>query len=750
MHARAPQPAFRTENVSDNLVELLSQLGVEKAFGVIGGAIAPFFDAVGRSKLHLVHCRHEAGAAFAAMEAYFASGKPAAVVTTSGPGLSNALTGMMAARWDGAKVILISGAHSPAQRGRWPAQETSSYTMPMSGIFTAGPIFHYALMMEHAAELEQIGWRLAAGLARPGPFVAHLSLPIGLQTTPAPKLREVGLSSYVPAGCAASTAEPIAQMLKGRFFVIWAGFGARGASQSLLKFAERTGAPVICTPRAKGVFPESHPQFLGVTGMGGHATVEAYLAAHRPDHMLVLGSRLAETASFWDAAMLPTQSLIHVDVDPEAPGAAYPHTPTVVVQSEIGAFLQALLEHCPPNRLALAPPPGPASAMTPIPHQRVRPVYLIDVMQRVVVEQSDAVVLAESGNAFAWAINGLSFDAPGRFRVSSSFGAMGHCTSGVVGAALARNGKAVALVGDGSMLMNNEISTAVQYKASAVWVVLNDGQYGMVAQGMRALGFTPYETSFPSVDFTLVARGMGADGVQVSDERALEEAMRQAMASPRPFVVDVLVDPNEPGPWMKRIQNLILAGREREAVGCVEAGRWLDGPRSRGSAPINAQAEPRGGSPAGRGPVQTEEPNASRDGNHRDGGLHPPGSPLQRLVERGDGGRLEAQSAQDRGEPRRGQRGDTRQAPPGARRGSSRRSRTTRSLGPRSDGSRRRRCSPPRWSSSLVVKLLPMRESGPRRSASSWPFRCHPTRSSLRTSSSFTACSDSRTLGPSA
>jgi acetolactate synthase-1/2/3 large subunit len=186
----------------------------------------------------------------------------------------------------------------------------------------------------------------------------------------------------------------------------------------------------------------------------------------------------------------------------------------------------------------------------------------MEAIQRVVVEGSDAVVMTEAGNSFAWGTHALQFREPGRYRVSTSFGSMGHAVAGVVGAALGRGGKAVAIAGDGAMLMNSEVSTAVQYRARAVWIVLNDARYGMIHQGMQVQGFEPVETLFPAADFVMIARGMGADGVRVEREEDLQAALETAMAAAGPFVVDVVIDPEEPAPFLQRIKSLIEQGAQ--------------------------------------------------------------------------------------------------------------------------------------------------------------------------------------------
>jgi acetolactate synthase-1/2/3 large subunit len=552
------------------LVEHLASLGVERAFGISGGAIALLFDALQESTIELSHFRHETGAAFAAAEACFATGKPTVVFVTTGPGVLNSLTGLTAARWDGAKVVLVSGATSAPQRGRWATQETSPYTLPQDGLYTKGPIFDYAVRVEGVAELPEVFRRLSLGLRRPGGFIAHLSMPMGVQSK---RIDRPAKKPTLSLGAPAASPEDVelcAELLEQGPFAIWAGFGATGAADQVRRLAERSGAAVFCSPRAKGVIPESHPNYLGVTGLGGHETVAEYMLARRPAWVLVLGTRLGEATSFWDRDLLPTEGLIHVDLDPEVPGTAYPDFETLGIQAEIGNFLQALLEHFPGR--PVKPASRPRRLEEPVPlRQRgrlpVRPRVLMDTVQRHVVNRSDAVVLAECGNSFAWCNHYLRFDEAGRYRVSTLFGSMGHAAAGVVGAALARGGKAVAVVGDGSMLMNCEISTAAQYRVPAVWVVLNDSGYGMCRDGHQALGLTGENVDFPRVDFAGLAASVGAAGVTVDTEDQLEDAFSRAMAAEGPFVVDVRVDGSEPSPLLKRFESLIKQGNSKNVAG---------------------------------------------------------------------------------------------------------------------------------------------------------------------------------------
>jgi acetolactate synthase-1/2/3 large subunit len=549
------EAATEPATVSEAVVEILEALGVRHAYGVSGGAMAALWHALSNSTLAVRHFRHESGAAFAAVEAHFASDRPVVVFTTTGPGLTNALTGLLSARSDGAKIVVLSAATTATQRGRFAIQETCGRSMP-ADLYAPGALFHDATLLESADQLPAVARRLASGVSRVGGFVAHLAIPTGLQSAawrgPLPDLT-VGRGENAP------TAETIARsidLLSDGPFAIWLGFGARKSSDLVRRLAERTGAAVMCSPRAKGVFPESHPQFVGVTGLGGHASTLTYMTQARPRRVLVLGTRLGEGTSFWSPAMVPPNGFIHVDVDPEVPGVAYPSAPTFAVRADVGAYLDALLARLPdrapagfrfprPERQPLGPPAAGA----------VRPEALMDAIQDVVVDGHDAIVLAESGNSFVWASHCLRFDQAGRYRISTRAGSMGHAGAGVVGAAEASGGKAVAIVGDGAMLMNSEINTAVKLDVPAVWIVLNDGRYNMCEQGMTSLGLSA-DASIPEVDFAMLAHALGASGLTAEREDELLPALSRAMAAPGPFVLDVKIDPTRPAPSQGRNRTL--------------------------------------------------------------------------------------------------------------------------------------------------------------------------------------------------
>jgi acetolactate synthase-1/2/3 large subunit len=187
---------------------------------------------------------------------------------------------------------------------------------------------------------------------------------------------------------------------------------------------------------------------------------------------------------------------------------------------------------------------------------------MMKVIQRELVDKTEIPILVDVGNAFSFSNRYLDFDEPGRYRVHFDFGAMGCAAAGVLGTCIATQKKAVAVVGDGAFLMQNEINTAVRYNLSCVWVVLNDARYGMVAQGLEALFGADRGSDFPPCNFVDLARSMGADGVRVETEADLSTALDTALKAKGPFVVDVLIDKRESAPSSKRFVSLARQGSQ--------------------------------------------------------------------------------------------------------------------------------------------------------------------------------------------
>jgi len=556
-HVRPPARAGERpqHSVSSALADTLISAGCRRAFGILGGASVPLFSALVERGLAPMHARHESGAAFMALEHELAGGGPGLVFTTTGPGVTNALTGLAAAKAEGGRVILLSAVTGASLRGRNAFQASDAQSLGNRGLYAPGGWFDVAVTLESPAQLPRVRAMLLEGLARPQGFVAHVAVPLKVQEAPAPRLGPLPAQLEQPSSDAGARA--VAGAL-GEKVVVWVGHGARHAAAEVRALVERLDARVMCSPRGKGIFPASDPRFLGVTGFGGHERVFERRARFRPDTTLILGSKLGEFTSFWDPRLVDGTRLVHVDVDPTAFGAAYPDAESVGVRAEIGSLLNALLRVLPEaeGRSGSRPVQPVCTSYLRTSGTGVSCRALMRAVQRVVVEGSDAGVMAEAGNAFVWATHMLRFERPGRFRVSMSFGSMGHMAGGVVGMAMARKRPAVALVGDGSMLMAHEINTAVQQGVPAVWVVLNDGRYGLVADGMQGLGHQPVGLDIPTVDFSGVARAMGARGITVQDPFRLDDALREAVSCGGPCVVDVMIESGEPAPFGARNESL--------------------------------------------------------------------------------------------------------------------------------------------------------------------------------------------------
>jgi acetolactate synthase I/II/III large subunit len=543
-------------DVAAAVAAVLHQLGVRWAFGVCGGAIARMWAALLESPIEVVHCRHETGAGFAAIEASVLGSAPAALFTTTGPGLTNAVTALTAARVEGAKLVLLSPRTSAALRGRTNVQETSAYDEPLAGLFTRGPLFDLAVELESPDEIEQVAARLAAGFARAGGYIAHIVLSVSLQGASCPQVPALPQLDVAPAGPTSDAVAHAADLLDAGPFAVWLGVGARAATTEVRELVARTGAPVICSPRAKGIVPDDHPQFVGVTGIGGHDAPARLVAEHGIRRTLVLGSRLGEQTSGWDASLVPPEGFVHVDIDPHVPGTAFPEVRTFGVLSEVGAFVQALLAHGPLRHRPFTRSEDPYPAPPPAQNGPVHPAAVMAAVQRVVLDGSDAAVLADPGSAMAWAPHLLRVRDPRRWRLAGRFASMGQATAGVLGAAVARRRPAVCITGDGSLLMTNEISTAATYGIPVSFVVLNDARYGMAAKGMAYAGHDPAPAVFAPCDFVSIARGMGGDGARVEEEGALDDALRRALRSDVPFVVDVVIDHEPTAPFGSRLRSL--------------------------------------------------------------------------------------------------------------------------------------------------------------------------------------------------
>jgi acetolactate synthase-1/2/3 large subunit len=558
--------AGAARTVATELTALLWQLGVRQAFGICGREITCIWAALIASArtdrlIATHHMRHENGAGYAAVGSWASSGRPAAVFVTTGPGVTNVMTSLETARAAGAQVILLSPLTPAGHRGRLGIQDTSNQGYHDPVLYAPGRLFDLVALLESPSELQPLAGQLAAGLAnRDRAFMAHIAVPTALQGALVDGPTAVPRHEIPAPGVSAALADEMIEVLRAAPFAVWVGWGARRHAAAVRRLLDLTGAPAMTSPRGLGIV-DRHPQFIGVTGNGGHDTVIEGIRRWRPEHVLVLGSGLGEATSGWRRELAPPGGFVHVDVDARVFGRSYPQVPTLGVQADVGDVLAALVARARElERRAPARGRGAAPVLCGVPDndRPVDPRALMAAIQRVVVDGTCMPVLADAASAMFWAAHHLVFAEPGRWFVENRFGAMGAAAAAVIGAA-GRGGRALAIVGDGALHMQDELNAAVGYGIGAIWVVLNDSGLGIVRTGMRLDGYREHDADYPPTDFAAVARAKGADGIRVERACELDAALERALDASGPFVVDVVIDPDVVAPIGARRVGAVLA-----------------------------------------------------------------------------------------------------------------------------------------------------------------------------------------------
>lgn len=541
-------------SIVTQLARALRDRGCAVAYGVTGAAIGRFTAAADVAGIRVVHPRHEAGAGFMATEHSLASGAPTVVFTTSGPGLSNALTGLVAAAWEGAHVVAVVGGTPPDRSGRFPFQRTDPHQLAIGSWLPPEVPFAVTSVRDRRSLVDGIA-TLDRALAHAVGSLTVFLLPTDTQLLPCDPVPQPAVSLATAPDPAAL--REVRERLSGRRVLVWVGHHARHEPDAVRSLVDQLGAAVVVTPRGKGIVDERDPRCLGVLGLGGARGVAERVQQARPDIALVLGARLSEFTSWWDDRLVPPEGFVHLG--PCGPGEAFPGARQLWVEGPVAPLVRAL-HGVTGHPVAPSEPLAPESF--PDGSEGLHPAQVMAAIQGSIVDRGIPVI-SEAGNAFAWATRVLRHATP-TYRVSPDFGAMGQASAGVVGLALARGGRAVAVLGDGAMLMNTEISTAVAERAGAVWVVLNDAAYGMIAHGMAAIGLPPVATAIPRVDFVAFARAQGAEAVAADDLPSLRSALDAALAARGPFVIDVRVDPRFPPPF----------GPRNDALNAPQERRW--------------------------------------------------------------------------------------------------------------------------------------------------------------------------------
>ncbi len=527
--------------VALHLVDVLRDFGVNVVFGIPGGAISPFYDALlERPDVRIITTKHETNAAFLAIGYAMATGRPGVVVTTAGPGITNALTGMASAYYEGVPVVHIAGEVARSAFGRGALQEGSAAGLDAVSIMRR--VTKMSVLISHPGPAASVLHKAltTAFSGRRGPVFVTLPLDVATERlAPQPLAGHERTTYEIDED---STRRALELLERASRPLILAGSGTRelASRRALRRLAEHIGSPVCVTTKGKGVFPEDHPLYLGVTGFGGHDSVGHYLEAG-VDVLLVVGSGLNDFATnAWSPLVRASRAFIQIDIDDAQLGKNYAIDLGLVGPAD--RVMTHMLEHREEGRtptMTVADPPVAVQPVTPSPSGRLTTMDVVTTMNEVCPR--DAVFTADMGEHLGVALHYLKVREQGDFFTCLGFGSMGSGINAAIGYQLgAPHRRTFAICGDGGFLMyGTELATAVQHRLATTFVIINDSRLNMVHHGHVGLfGRTPDFTT-PLIDFATFARSMGADG-QVIETR--EQLVRGLETREGPVVLDVRID----------------------------------------------------------------------------------------------------------------------------------------------------------------------------------------------------------------
>jgi len=543
-------PALEPMPVGRHLARMLHAMGIRWAFTVPGESFLGLLDELTEAGIHVVGTRHEGGAAFMAEAAGQLTGRPTLCLATRAVGGANLAIGIHTARADSTPLVAVIGQVPREFRGRDAFQEADL-------VSTVGGLAKWAVEPATAAETPGlVAEALHRGLVgRPGPVVLSLAEDLLDETI-------VDAPTVVAGPGPASRPDPIVvqsilrMLTEAERPVILAGAGVLRArcSTDLARLAEFLRVPIIASWRRGDVIPNDHPLYLGMTGYGAPALVRERLEA--ADAMLVLGSRLNEITTFEYRIPHAGQRWAHVDLEPRGLADGMP-PPDLAIAGDARAFVRGALERLRGAALDAVSADARAErnaadrvaweAATVVDEGEwdgpgIHPGRLVALLRRVLPE--DAIVTTDAGNMAGWLARGFRFQRPGTFLGPTS-GAMGYGLPAAIAAALIhRDRTVVAWTGDGGFAMTMaELETAVRMRLRLVVLVLDNERYGTIRMHQDQRGrAAPVATDLGPIDFATVARGLGAHGSRPSTEAEVETALRAALVSDRPTVIQLALD----------------------------------------------------------------------------------------------------------------------------------------------------------------------------------------------------------------
>ncbi len=537
-------------NGAQSLVNALEAAGVDVMFGIPGGAILPAYDPIFDSKIRHILVRHEQGAGHAATGYAQATGRVGVCIATSGPGATNLVTPLADAQMDSVPIVAITGQVPSAAIGTDAFQEADirGVTMPVTK--------HNYLITDPADIPRAIAEAFyIASTGRPGAVLVDIAKDALQKETTFNYPKNVSLAGYNPVvePKSEAIADAAALITQSKKPVLYVGGGVikANAAKELMMLAEITGAPVVTTLMARGAFPDSHPQHLGMPGM--HGTVAAVTALQKADLLITLGARFDDRVTGKLSSFAPNAKIIHADIDPAEIGKNR-HADVAII-GDLKNILRAL---APATKTALsksAPDITPWltevygwRSKFPLGYDKpsdgsVSPQYVIERIGKI--SGPDTIFAAGVGQHQMWASQFIGYEKPRTWLNSGGLGTMGYAVPAAMGAKVGAPDTTVwAIDGDGCFQMTNqELVTCALNNIPIKVAVINNESLGMVRQWQTLFYNQRYSNtdlhSKRIPDFKLLAEAMGCVGLRCEKPGDVDKTIEAAMAiNDRPVVVD--------------------------------------------------------------------------------------------------------------------------------------------------------------------------------------------------------------------
>ena len=543
---------------AEMVIRALKDLGVEHVFGYPGGAVLPIYDALfHQDTIKHILVRHEQGAVHAAEGYARSSGKVGVVLVTSGPGATNAVTGLTDAMMDSVPLVCLTGQVPTHLIGSDAFQECDTV-----GITRHCTKHNYLVKtIEELPRVLHEAFYVAAN-GRPGPVVVDLPKDIQFKAGLYERPRDNQHKTYRPKvkGDPGKIAAAVELMSRARRPLFYTGGGVVNSGPRavalLREIVRLTGFPVTSTLMGLGAYPGSDPKFLGMLGM--HGTYEANLAMHECDVMIAVGARFDDRITGRLDAFSPYSRKIHIDIDPSSINKNV--KAEIGILGDVAHVLEDMVrlwkERAPElDRAALKEWQGKLDRWRSrnclayrSSDEVIKPQYAVQRLYELTKDR-DSYITTEVGQHQMWAAQFYKFEEPNRWMTSGGLGTMGYGLPAAIGTQLAHPGSLVVdVAGEASILMNmQEMSTAVQYRLPVKIFILNNEYMGMVRQWQELLHGGRYSESYSASlpDFVKLAEAYGAVGIRCAKPGDLDAAITEMIGVDRPVIFDCVVDKTE-------------------------------------------------------------------------------------------------------------------------------------------------------------------------------------------------------------